>query len=77
MREMIAAANPTLSLTDVAREANAHILEQEARLHPLPRDEGEVGLLCECGCLAVVVSTRTTYAAAGGAWLKGHEPSAG
>ena len=53
---------------------HAHIFALEERLDVRERDEPEIGLFCECGCLEVVTVTRTRYEAAGGAWLDGHKP---
>jgi len=59
---------------EAARAANAHIFALEERLGVRERDEPEIGLFCQCGCLEVVTVTRTRYEAAGGAWLDGHKP---
>src|SRR5437660_655721 len=65
-----------LQAAHAAREANIHILALEARLDRSGRDEREVGLFCECGCLEALPLTVSEYEAAGGAWLEGPRASA-
>ena len=71
------ADQPNPAAAQIAREANAHILALEERLgevsaHARARDL--IGLFCECGCLAIVATTRSQYDAMGGAWVDSHKP---
>jgi hypothetical protein len=78
------ATNPLAGARDpasVARELNAQIFVLEARLDDesfLSRNPERhlIGLMCECGCMEIVTSTRARYEKNGGAWLEGHEPRA-
>jgi hypothetical protein len=61
----------------IARETNAHILALEERFgevsaHARRRDL--IRLFCECGCMAIVATTRSKYEAMGGAWVNSHKP---
>lgn len=72
------ADNSNSAAVEIAREANAHILAMDARLHEVSAharetDDEPVGLFCECGCMGIVNSTPVEYSANGGAWLEGHE----
>ena len=73
---------PNRVAAEIAREANAHILELEARFHEIDvhaqgLDEESILFFCECGCIGLVASTRTDYSRDGGAWLEGHKPTRG
>jgi hypothetical protein len=71
------ADEPNSAAAEVAREANAHIVALEERLHEVSahaRDRDLIGLFCECGCMAIVATTRSHYHAVGGAWVESHKP---
>ena len=73
------ADEPNSAAAQIAREANAQILELEARLGEVSaheRDRDSIRLFCECGCMAIVTTTRSRYDAIGGAWVKSHQPPA-
>jgi hypothetical protein len=64
--------NPNMSERAwVAREANKHILELSKRLD----DERPIGFFCECGCMAVALTTPARYNDAGGVWIEGNKAS--
>jgi hypothetical protein len=70
---------PSSAAAEIAREANAYILDLEARFpevsaHARVADEDLLHLFCECGCMGLVGSTQADYEANGGAWLEGHKP---
>ena len=75
------ADHPNRIRDSLAREVNAQILGLEARVREMglrertPGQDG-IGLFCECGCMAIVVSAEAEYKSRGGAWLDGHEPKA-
>jgi hypothetical protein len=61
----------------IARETNVHILALDERFGEVSahaRDRDLIDLVCECGCLATVATTRSPYEAEGGAWLESHKP---
>jgi hypothetical protein len=61
----------------IARETNAHILALDERFGEVSahaRDGDLIDLVCECGCLARVTTTRSQYEAVGGVWIKSHAP---
>ena len=64
---------------EIARDANAHILEMYARFHEITvhswRDEDTIQMFCECGCMGLLDSTPTDYSHHGGAWIEGHKRS--
>jgi hypothetical protein len=73
------ADKPISAAAEIAREANAHILVMDARLHQLSvralePEEEPLLLFCECGCMGEASSTRIDYGRNGGAWLEGHSP---
>lgn len=66
-----------LNPAQIARETNAHILALDERFGEVSahaRAGDLIELVCECGCLATVITTRSQYEAAGGAWLDSHKP---
>jgi hypothetical protein len=66
-----------LNPAKIARETNAHILalaERFGEVSAHSRDGDLIDLVCECGCLATVVTTRSQYEAVGGAWIESHNP---
>jgi hypothetical protein len=65
---------------EIAREANAHIIELHARFHEVTvhafgQDEDTIQLFCECGCIRLLASTPSDYSSNRGVWLEGHNPS--
>lgn len=66
-----------LNPAQIARETNAQILALDERFGEVSghaRDGDLIELVCECGCLATVITTRSQYEAVGGAWLESHKP---
>jgi hypothetical protein len=71
------ADQPNPAAAEIAREANTHILALEERLLEVSahaRDRDLIGLFCECGCMAIVATTRSQYDAVGGVWVESHKP---
>ena len=65
------AATPTPNMPDraaIAKETNGHIRALARSFH----DEREVGFLCECGCMKIVLATLATYDEQGGIWIEAH-----
>lgn len=72
------ADQPNPAPAQIARETNAYILALEDRFGEVSahaRDRDVINLFCECGCMAIVATTRFQYDAAGGAWVESHKPS--
>src|SRR6266480_7781418 len=61
---------------DIAKLVNAHISEMASNLDAILPDERPIGFFCECGCMGITMVGLADYAAAGAAWLDGHEPVA-
>jgi hypothetical protein len=75
----VLADQPNPAPAQIARETNAYILALEDRFgevsaHAQGRDV--INLFCECGCMAIVATTRFQYDATGGAWVEAHKPPA-